>query len=316
MEEKMIDVSGKWRELPSLKIARSHPATAACGGRIYAIGGGGPNFKSLNTVEVYDPGRNLWEFAREMPTLRSGAMAATIGGRIYVIGGGFKQPSGTFRFLPTVEVYDPRADRWESGPDMLMPHDYPALAYFQEKIYILGGHHPKATEGGPRTDPGFDFCERWSPGEPGWREVAPLTVPRFALSAAVFEGNLLAFGGVAFTPEGFNNFDFVERYDPAKNLWEKNADLRLPWPGAAIAVCLMEGKLYIFGGYSTDFVHPRAARYDPKQAVWQNLPPMPEPRAATTAVPLDGKIYLAGGWAADGRTPMESAIVFEERDGR
>jgi N-acetylneuraminic acid mutarotase len=284
---------------------------AAYGGRLYAIGGGGPNFKSLNTVEVYDPGRDCWSFAREMPTLRSGAMAVVIGNKIYVIGGGFKQPSGTFRFLTTVEMYDPEADRWGSDPDLLMPHDYPAVAHFRGEIYILGGHHPNATEGGPRTDPGFDFCERWSPGKTRWEEIAPLTVPRFALSAAVLEGDLIAFGGVAFTPEGFNNFDFIERYDPEKRVWTRESHRRLPWPGAAIAACVSGGALYIFGGYSTDFVHPRSARLNPQTASWENLSPMPEPRAATSAIPLNGRIYLAGGWAADGRTPMESAIAFE-----
>lgn len=307
----MSNTKGSWKVLSPLKEARSHPAMATYGGKLYAIGGGGPNFKSLNTVEVYDPEKNSWTFAREMPTLRSGAMAATIGGKIYVIGGGFKQPSGTFRFLSTVEIYDPQTDQWETGPDLLMTHDYPALGYLDERIYILGGHHPKATEGGPKTDPGFDFCERWSPGAAAWEEIAPLTVPRFALSALVLDGSLLAFGGVAFTPEGFNNFDFIERYDPIKNGWIKEEHRRLPWPGAAIAACAVDRSLYIFGGYSTDFVHPRGARLDPATKTWEMLPPMPEARAATSAIPLYGKIYITGGWAVDGRTPMESVIAYQ-----
>jgi len=303
---------GRWSVRASLKVARSHPAAAAQGGRLYAIGGGGPGFRSLNSVEVYDPQTDRWTFAREMPTFRSGAMALTLGEKIYVIGGGFKQPSGTFRFLKTVEIYDVRTDRWESGPDLLMPHDYPALAYLHEKIYILGGHHPGATEGGPRTDPGFGFSERWSPGEPTWTEIAPVTVPRFALSAAVLKEELLAFGGVAFTPNGFHNFDFIERYDPAHNAWTQESDRRLPWPGAAIASCVDQDRLYLFGGYSTDFIHARGACLTPSSERWETLAPMPVPRAAASAVPLGGRIYLAGGWAADGRTPMESVVAYED----
>jgi len=301
----------RWSVSAPLKVPRSHPALAAHNGKLYAIGGGGPNFKSLNSVEVYDPVADRWSFVREMPTLRSGAMAVTIGEKIYVIGGGFKQPSGTFRFLTTVEAYDPKSDQWSCGPGLLMPHDYPALAYFREEVYILGGHHPGATEGGPRTDPGFDFCERWSPGEDRWLQVAPLTVPRFALSAVVLNGELLAFGGVAFTPEGFNNFDFIERYDPTRNAWHKEPQRRLPWPGAAIAACVHREQLYIFGGYSTDFIHPRAAVLDAASGRWETLPSMPEARAASSAVPIEPRIYLAGGWAADGRSPMESVVALE-----
>jgi N-acetylneuraminic acid mutarotase len=116
--------SGTWQIRSPLTIARSHPATAVYENKIYVFGGGGPAFKSLNAVEVYDPVRDKWSIEREMPTLRSGAMAVTLGNRIFVIGGGFKKPDGKFRFLPTTEIYNPRTGTWERGPDMLRPHDY------------------------------------------------------------------------------------------------------------------------------------------------------------------------------------------------
>ncbi len=105
--------SGTWQIKSSLAIARSHPATAVYENKIYVFGGGGSAFKSLNTVEVYDPLRDRWSAGKEMPTLRSGAIAITLGNRIYVIGGGFKKPDGKFRFLPTMEVYNPKTDTWE-----------------------------------------------------------------------------------------------------------------------------------------------------------------------------------------------------------
>jgi len=63
-----------------------------------------------------------------MPTHRSGAVAALVGEKVYVIGGGYKKPDGKFKFLTTVEIYSPAEDRWETGPDMIMPHDYPGVA--------------------------------------------------------------------------------------------------------------------------------------------------------------------------------------------
>ena len=135
-----------WNIRRSLHTARSHPATVSYNGKIYVFGGGGPNFLSLDTVEMYDPGSDTWSWGRTMPTHRSGAVAALVGEKVYVIGGGYKKPDGKFKFLTTVEIYSPAEDRWETGPDMIMPHDYPGVAVSGNEIYIMGGHHPDATE--------------------------------------------------------------------------------------------------------------------------------------------------------------------------
>jgi len=97
-------IKNKWLTRPSLHTARSHPATAAWRDKIFLFGGGGPGFKSLNTVEVYDLKTNQWSFRSEMPTLRSGAMAATVNDKIYVMGGGFKKPDGRFQFYNICEI--------------------------------------------------------------------------------------------------------------------------------------------------------------------------------------------------------------------
>ena len=68
---------GTWQVKTPLGIARSHPATAVYQDKIYVFGGGGPAFKSLNTVEVYDPQGDKWTPRREMPSLRSGAILST-----------------------------------------------------------------------------------------------------------------------------------------------------------------------------------------------------------------------------------------------
>ena len=133
---------GQWSEKPSLAVARSHCPTVAYQGKIYGFGGGGPNFKSMNSLIIYDPSTNSWSEGASMPTLRSGAVAAVYGDAIYIIGGGFKQPDGTFKFLRTTEIYYPQDNRWESGPDMIQPHDFPGGVLHGDHIYILGGHHP------------------------------------------------------------------------------------------------------------------------------------------------------------------------------
>lgn len=299
-----------WAVKSPLADARSHTPPATYGGKIYVFGGGGPQFASKNTVYAYDPATNQWERRADMPTYRSGSVTALVGDRIYVMGGGFKQSNGQFKFLTTVEIYYPERDVWETGPDLLMPHDYPAVAQLDGALYVLGGHHPDATKAGPKTDPGFDFCERLNLATGQWEEIAPLIQPRFALAAVVADGAILTLGGVAFTPQGFNNFTLVERYDPQQNRWHNDERYTLPWPAAGLGACTLNETIYIFGGYSTDNIHNRAARFDSRSNTWQRIADMPMPRAAMGVATLDNTIYLIGGWADDGRTPQAEVYAY------
>ena len=306
----MTFTNGHWNTLPPLPQARSHPAVAVYKQEIFVFGGGAENFRSLNDCYRYNPETEQWTPLADMPTKRSGTAAFEINGKIYVVGGGFKKPEGNFQFLKTVEIYDPENDSWVTGPDMNQPHDYPASCLHEGAIYILGGHHPEACLGGPRTDPGFDFCECWRPGETSWTQLAPLPTPRFA-AAAVSRGNeILTCGGVAFRPEGFNNFDFFENYTVAENQWHQSSKLTLPWPAAGHGLCLNSDHLFFFGGYSTDDIHHRAAVYDEAANEWLRLPDMPVARAAMGVASIGSSIYLLGGWQDDGRTPMDSVVSY------
>jgi len=300
---------GRWASLSSLQIARSHGAVVTFQNQLYVFGGGGPAFKSLNSVVVYDPKSDTWQSRADMPTARSGTAGFLINEKIYIIGGGFKKPDGNFQFLTTVEIYDPVADRWETGPSMLQPHDYPAATRIDNDIYILGGHHPDACLGGPKTDPGFNFCEKLAGDHRAWQEIAAQPTPRFASAAITINNTLWNSGGVAFTPEGFNNFDFFEVYSPITNAWQR-AELTLPWPAAGHGLCAIDNNIFFFGGYSTDNIHHRAACLSLTKKEWLRLPDMPCPRAAMGLGIIDNTIYLVGGWADDGRTPLASIITY------
>ena len=303
--------TGHWNILKPLEIARSHPSVVAYKGKIYAFGGGGPSFKSLNSVTCYNPTQNTWANCQDMPTHRSGTVAALMGDSIYVMGGGFKKPDGMFEFLTKVEIYHPETDTWSEGPDLTMPHDYPAVAVLDDIIYVLGGHHPDATQGGPKTDPGFNYCERLDLKKGKWEAIAPLAIPRFALSAVVMGGKIHAMGGVAFRPEGFDNFTTIEIYDPTTQEWSENKDLALPWPAAGLGSAVINGNMYVFGGYSDVDIHNRTAVLNPQTNEWQQVTSMPSPACAMGVTVCDGKIYTVGGWADDGRTPINKAFAFK-----
>jgi len=300
---------GVWKAVKPLQIARSHPGVASFRGKIYVIGGGGPGFESLRDVEIFDPKVNQWEKGKEMPTARSGMATFQLGGKIYVVGGGYKQPNGKFKFLRTVEIYDPHSDQWEKGIDMLQPHDYPAFSFLEGCMYILGGHHPDATEGGPQTDPGFGFCEVFDFKRDSWSELPALPKPRFAATAVSMNGKIFAFGGVAFTGKGMTEYDHMEIYDPSRGVWEK-ASLQMPWSSAAHGTCLHGGKLYVFGGFSGDKgIGNQTARYDIVKNHWESIAPLPEARAAMGVSIVEDSIYLLGGWSSD-RSVMNSVVQY------
>lgn len=303
---------GGWKSIAPLSAPRSHPAVAVYDGQIYSFGGGGPAFKSLNFSERYDPQLNKWFMLRPMPTFRSGAAAVTIGDAVYVIGGGFKKPDGKFTFLATVERYLPREDRWERGPDLLQPHDYPAFTILEGKVYIVGGHHPNATEGGPQTDPAFSFSERWDFRSDRWEEIAPMPTPRFAASAVPFGDEIHVVGGVAFTPQGFNEYDRIEAFHPKTGTWRLSA-LTLPWPSAGQGAAVINDRLYLFGGFrGEEGIGTHGTVYDKTQKRWFDLPAMPEPRAAMGVAAVGDTIYLIGGWAAD-RSVIDSVVAYAAR---
>ena len=301
---------GTWQQQPGLEIARSHCPTVNYKGKIYGFGGGGPNFKSQNTTVIFDPTTNSWSYGANMPTKRSGTVAQLVGDRIYVIGGGFKQENGTFKFLRTTEIYDPNTDSWEAGPDMIQPHDFPGGISHDGYIYILGGHHPDAVVAGPQTDPGFEFCERLNLKTGEWEQIASLPTPRFALTAVVINNKIVTMGGVAFRPEGFNNFDHTEVYDPASNTWT-HGEITLPWTSAGQGSCMVNDQLFIFGGYSGDGISDHAACYDTTNKQWHILPPMPNTLAAMGVSVIGNTIYLLGGWADDRRDPQDFLFSYK-----
>merc|ERR1719436_121529 len=92
-----------------LCVPRRNCASAQYGCNVYAIGGFDGE-RILDSVEAYDPRMKNWQALPPLTVPRSSATAAVLGGRLWVLGG----TSGNR--LQTLEVFDPRASRWEKFP--------------------------------------------------------------------------------------------------------------------------------------------------------------------------------------------------------
>lgn len=96
------------------------------------------SFKTIASVEVYDPETDRWEERKPMSRPRQ-QHAAALGadGRIYLMGGLYS-PKG--KTQDTVDIYDPVTDTWEAGPSMNIKRiALAAVSTPDGKIYAIGG---------------------------------------------------------------------------------------------------------------------------------------------------------------------------------
>ncbi|MGI8425205.1 MAG: kelch repeat-containing protein, partial [Actinomycetota bacterium] len=260
---------GVWKPVADLPSPRAG-AAAALGpdGRIYLMGGEGPDNKVSSRTFVYDPSSNKWETGSSMPTARSGLGAVTgADGRIYALGG---------KGAPKkVEVYSaPGADGVTVVP--------PARICKKEQAPVF------------------------RPGT--WTKVAPMRKARYGAAAATApDGRLYVIGGYTEASHR-NWTPSVEAYDPRTNTWQEVAPLppgkserdQVPvyerQDSGATATTGPDGRIYVVGG----IFHRVVVAYTPgppgTPGRWDEVAPMTQLRRwPLVATGTDGHVYAVGG---------------------
>ena len=115
--------------------------TCVVDGKIYVIGGAGPVYQALRTVEVYDPATDTWTAKSEMPTARQGLSTSVVNGKIYAIWGGVSPSSeySSVETFSTMEEYDPETDTWTTKSPMPTSRGFHSTNVVDGKIYVIGG---------------------------------------------------------------------------------------------------------------------------------------------------------------------------------
>jgi hypothetical protein len=146
-----------WTELPPMPAARNHAASGTDGRRFYIFGGRGPGSGDSNTVangfdtvQIYDPLRNLWFSSdgpigaalRPLPQARGGmGKALFFKGQFYVAGGETLTGAGAtpLRVYSRVDVYNPLTNTWRlAAPMPTARHGiFPIL--YAGRAYVAGG---------------------------------------------------------------------------------------------------------------------------------------------------------------------------------
>lgn len=81
----------RWSHVEHPVHAPSAPLTAAYQGRVWVLGGRGPE-GGLTTSQIYDPATGAWQAGPDIPLPVSWAAAADVDGRLLIAGGAFEEP--------------------------------------------------------------------------------------------------------------------------------------------------------------------------------------------------------------------------------
>ena len=137
--------TGIVRKRAAMPTERGMFATAAAGGKVYAMGGAnafGPgNFVGKpavfhDAVEEYDPVTDVWRARASMPAPRFGRMATAIGSRIYIVG----EEVPRLGLTASIYEYDVRNDTWTEGAAPPSSVDFASASALDGVVHVFGGY--------------------------------------------------------------------------------------------------------------------------------------------------------------------------------
>jgi len=116
---------------------RYQAAVTARLGKLYAVGGCDA-WNCLNTVEVYDPQTEAWDFLPPMNTARRGCGVTFYQDKLFVVGG-----SDGCQALCTTEIFDFETNAWSPGPSMTTSRANISVTVIDGKLFAVGGFSGK-----------------------------------------------------------------------------------------------------------------------------------------------------------------------------
>ncbi len=243
----------EWSESLPLPQPIANAAAAELGGQIYVAGG---NFFPesdaqaepiisdalwrLNTSEGDNLPEGSWSQIGTLPVALTGGALLAAGDALYLIGGwdGESMRNEIWRLVPPEESDAPLPD-WDLVNRMELSRAFFGTVYFDEKIYIVGGHD------GQRE---LARADAYDPAAGTWTPLPPLVTPRGGLTLASDNRSIFAFGGGWDEPVTTH-----ERFDLNTKIWSN-----FPSPIAGewrhMVAFSHENNLYLIGGWSGDYL--------------------------------------------------------------
>jgi Tol biopolymer transport system component len=268
-----------WQLKAPMQQSRSHCASVALNGKVYAIGSYVGGHGGTASVEEYDPATDTWTSKAPISNAVWGLRAGVANGKIYVFGGA-NNPGGNSTHFSTVEEYDPSTNTWTLKSPMSEAKYNMAIGVFNDKIYIIAGS---------RGDIAFETTEQYDPLTDTWTTKTPMPVARHLAYFAATSNKIYLFG------------DPIYVYDMATDSWSTRPAPPFDNVGAPAAAAL-NGKIYVFGGSFSwggtgPIGIPDVYEYDPSTDTWSPKTPMATGVALLwqAASVVGNKVYVLGG---------------------
>jgi hypothetical protein len=180
----------RWRLLSTAPTARSALGLVGLGRELYAIGGTSAKSAILRRVEVFHLKEKRWTRGARMPTGRNHVGATQLKRNVIVTGG---RPGPINGGLRTVELYNPRRDRWRSLPSLATARSghaaVPLGGRLGGRVAVFGGE--ELTAGGTTIEQVEVFDSR----RDRWSAAPPMVTPRHGLGGAAMGTRIYAVEG-------------------------------------------------------------------------------------------------------------------------
>jgi N-acetylneuraminic acid mutarotase len=245
----MIRPHPEFREVARSPLARFESGTAVVGGRFHIIGGHvGEDLDVTAEHWAYDPAADRWDRCADQPEPSTHYTCKVQADRYVWYTGGYrgKHPGDA---VQSTWRYDAQQDTWDRFADLPELRASLGCAIFGDTMHVWGGLG---------ADRNTNFDDHWSLdlNDPtGWTTATPMPEARGHFGTAVIDGVAYAIGGHFYhdTPdraEGQScaDLDYVHRYDPAADAWQRMNDLPIRRSHVETATLTYDHHVLILGG--------------------------------------------------------------------
>jgi N-acetylneuraminic acid mutarotase len=255
-----------------------------------------------------------WTVLADLPVARFGGAGAVVGGKLHLFGGVNMNPhtpqgQDKARAVDLHHIYDPATNTWAAGAPMPDKKGWPAIAVYQDKIYLFGGDN-QAIDRSMTTSAWV-----YDPQRDTYKDIAPLPHPRSYCYAVTMGDFIYIFGARTLRSDGRADRSTF-RYDPRRNTYTRTADL--PEGARFIVHGSYNGCIYAVHGETDRETYANGVlKYDVAADKWTKLNvPRIEQRKwylsqHSTHAAIGSKLFVLGGWSRVTNTRSSRAAYFD-----
>ncbi|UJR81912.1 Kelch repeat-containing protein [Sandaracinus amylolyticus] len=194
------DGASAWQEIAPLPEGRGAAVAEVIGDRIVVAGGNATRGGLATSTLRYDLANDRWDAGAAIPTQREHLGGFAHDGELWVVAGRRNSLSTN---TDVVEIYDPIADAWRTGPSIATARGGFGIAVLEGIAYAVGGEQP---------DRALDSVEALDLATETWSQIEPVPTPRHGHVVLAAAGRVWVVGG-GDRPT-FAAVDVVESFAP------------------------------------------------------------------------------------------------------